>query len=44
MADETQKPAYIVLNNKMVETIAIQRPKDLVELSMISGVGPQKLK
>eukprot|EP01032_Pedospumella_encystans_P023653 gene23653-26770_t len=44
MADETQKPAYIVLNNKMVETIAIKRPKDLVELSMISGVGPQKLK
>lgn len=44
MADETQKPAYIVLNNKMVETIAIERPKNLVELSMISGVGPTKLK
>jgi len=31
------------MNNKLVEAIAIQRPTNLVELSMISGVGPKTL-
>jgi ribonuclease D len=36
-------PPYIVFANKVLETIAEQRPATLVELEKISGVGPAKL-
>jgi DNA helicase-2/ATP-dependent DNA helicase PcrA len=36
-------PAYIVFHNRVLAAIADARPRSLVELSAVPGVGPQKL-
>src|SRR3954466_15585305 len=38
------KPAYTVANNRTLETIAAERPRDLDSLADIHGVGPAFLK
>lgn len=43
-ADELQKPLFTVMKNQMIETVAMQRPSDLQQLSLISGFGPKTLK
>ena len=36
-------PAYVILPDKTLKLIAAIRPKDIQQLSRISGIGPQKL-
>ena len=36
-------PAYIVFNNATLEEIAGRKPRSLIELAAIPGVGPAKL-
>jgi DNA helicase II / ATP-dependent DNA helicase PcrA len=36
-------PAYVVFDNKTLETIAGARPRDRAELASVPGVGPKKL-
>jgi ATP-dependent DNA helicase PIF1 len=42
-AEELQKPIFLILSNSLIEEVAIKRPKDLAELSELSGIGPKKL-
>jgi chromosomal replication initiation ATPase DnaA len=42
-ADELQKPLFQVMNNKLIETITVQKPSTLEQLSVLSGVGPKTL-
>jgi ATP-dependent DNA helicase RecQ len=42
-AKEQAVPAYVVFNDKTLAAIAERRPKTMVELSAISGVGESKL-
>jgi hypothetical protein len=43
-AEELQQPVFQILNNKLIEAIAVQRPANLVGLAELSGIGPKKLK
>lgn len=43
-AEELQLPLFQVLNNKLVESIAVQRPTNLESLAELPGIGPKKLK
>jgi ATP-dependent DNA helicase RecQ len=43
LADERGVPAYIIFNDRVLRTMADQRPGTARELLAISGVGPRKL-
>jgi ATP-dependent DNA helicase RecQ len=43
LADERGVPAYIIFNDRVLRTMADQRPGTAGELLAISGVGPRKL-
>ena len=43
VSGEANLPAYCVLSNKTIDDIAEAMPKDAVELSKVSGIGPEKL-
>jgi ATP-dependent DNA helicase RecQ len=43
LADERGVPAYIIFNDRVLRTMADQRPQTAAELLAISGVGPRKL-
>jgi ATP-dependent DNA helicase RecQ len=43
LADERGVPAYIIFNDRVLRTMADQRPATASELLAISGVGPRKL-
>jgi ATP-dependent DNA helicase PIF1 len=43
MAQELQKPIFLILNNGLIEEVAVKRPKTLGQLSELSGMGPKKL-
>jgi ATP-dependent DNA helicase RecQ len=43
LADERGVPAYIIFNDRVLRTMADQRPATAGELLGISGVGPRKL-
>ncbi|MCK4997294.1 ATP-dependent DNA helicase UvrD2 [Candidatus Pacearchaeota archaeon] len=43
VAEEQNVPAYVVLTNKTIDDIARKMPKDAIELSGVSGIGPNKL-
>lgn len=36
-------PAYVILSDKSLKLIAAVLPKDIQQLSQISGIGPRKL-
>lgn len=42
LADQQGIPAYIVLSDKTLHLLAIQRPKTLEEFGMVSGIGEYK--
>ena len=42
-AKELKKPKYCVLNNKIIEDIILNAPKNNKELLKIKGIGPKKL-
>ncbi len=42
-AKSQQVPPYIILSNKVLESIAAQQPSTLTQVSQISGIGPAKL-
>jgi DNA helicase-2/ATP-dependent DNA helicase PcrA len=43
ISEENNVPAYTILTNKTIDDIARKMPKDAIELSSVSGVGPAKL-
>ena len=42
LADQQAIPAYIVLSDKTLHQLAIQRPTTLEEFGMVSGIGDYK--
>jgi ATP-dependent DNA helicase UvrD/PcrA len=42
-ASEDEHPAYVVFHNSTLAEIAARRPRDLLELGTVPGVGPAKL-
>ena len=42
LADQQAIPAYIVLSDKTLHQLAIQRPTTLEEFGMVSGIGEYK--
>ena len=42
LADQQAIPAYIVLSDKTLHLLAIQRPTTLEEFGMVSGIGEYK--
>jgi DNA helicase II / ATP-dependent DNA helicase PcrA len=42
-ATADEKPAYVVFHNTTLAEIATRRPRDLLELGSVPGVGPAKL-
>ncbi|MFT4536258.1 MAG: ATP-dependent DNA helicase RecQ [Saprospiraceae bacterium] len=42
-ARERSVPAYVILSNKVIESISSEKPKDKMELLQINGIGDAKL-
>lgn len=43
ISNEIKKPAFVVFHNKTLEELASKKPRNLIEMSEISGIGKVKL-
>ena len=43
-ADELQRPIYRILSNDVIDSIVSLKPRNRDQLSLLSGIGPAKLK